>query len=45
MPVSIKNEDILTGLEKFTLNVRKSKYHQFYGCVRNTPEILNKIHF
>lgn len=24
MPITIKNEDILTGLEKFTVDVRKS---------------------
>lgn len=32
MPIAIKNEDVLTGSEKFTANVRKSMYHHhFYG--------------
>lgn len=31
MPITIKNEDILTGLEKFTVDVRKFvNYFNFY---------------
>lgn len=33
MPIAIKSEDVLTGSEKFTVNVSESTHHDCYGLI------------